>query len=254
MKSKSLTILVLTFGLLLNFSCQTEEKEINVIQKSSDENYIKKEIAVDISENWQHADLSRVLTNRESNYLISVDQLRYLVSNENITQIRFIPGISGSTVLLKIVGADRNGDTLTELLIKPSGRISIRNQLSELVNITFNKEMVAGRGFANHIIQPAEAFKYVNKWYTKSMVDINELTSYQGERIRYFSLGSDVVSHLANLSVEYINVSWGLNNENKLTTVLIPVSNNSIQIALNGKVESFLYDFLHPCPNTCNNY
>lgn len=100
------------------------------------------------------------------------------------------------------------------------------------------------------MLQPATAYAYMSSWNQKSTLDIDEVSSYHGERIRHFSLEAAVVAHMANLSVDYINLSWVLNADHKLTTLFVPISDNKIQSK--NDTAALIYDASAPCPPLCD--
>ncbi|WP_299254143.1 hypothetical protein [uncultured Aquimarina sp.] len=243
MKIKHFTQAFIVFGLLFFVSCNQEETTLETIEQSTEDLFAK---------NWQEADLSEFFTGEEMNYPIATQLLQNVLNHKDVYQIRFVPGILNNKLQVKVVSIDAKGTVLAEEFIKQTESLAISEQLNKLREISFNKEAIIDPTVAKHILQFNEAAGFVNSWQQKSNTDINEITSYNGERIRHFALEPNVVQHMIGLESESINLSWGLNNDNKLTTVLVPITNNRIETATKNGGSGPAYDFTLPCPNTCD--
>ncbi len=251
MKIKNLAPIVVGVGLLFLGACQQDETAKETTEQSVTENTYAK--------NWQEADLSTVFTGKEISYNISPQQLQEVVADKKVTQVRFIPGVVNNEVLVTVVGVDKAGAIVTQITKKPTTGISIATELQKVQDITFNKTAIDDKLVAYHTLQPEEALQFVTSWNTvvRSKSNIDEVTSYNGERIRHYSMDAEMVAHMAGLPVQYINLSWGLNKESKLTTVFVTVTGNSVKLLNKGDEggdgqEGGVYDFSHPCPPLCD--
>ncbi|WP_299311209.1 hypothetical protein [uncultured Aquimarina sp.] len=243
MKIKHFTQAFIVFGLLFFVSCNQEETTLETIEQSTEDLFAK---------NWQEADLSKFFTGEEMNYPIATQQLQNVMNHKDVYQIRFVPGILNNKLQVKVVSIDAKGTVLAEELVKQTESLAISEQLNKLRETSFNKEAIIDPTVAKHILQFNEAADYVNSWKQKSGTDINEVTSFNGMRVRHFSIEPKVVSHMIDQGAAFINLSWGINPENKLTTVFVPTTNNSIEAATKNRSNGPVYDFTEPCPNTCD--
>ncbi len=243
MKIKHFTQAFIVFGLLLFVSCNEEETATVTTEQSTEDLFAK---------NWQEADLSKFFTGAEMNYPIATQQLKNVLNHKDVYQIRFVPGILNNELLVKVVSIDAKGTILVEELIAEDKNLTISNQLNKLRETSFNKESITDPLVFKHILPFNEAANYLNSWMQKSKQDINEVTSFSGMRIRHFSLEPEVVKHMAELESESINLSWGINSENKLATVFVPVFDGAIQTKAGGNGSA--YDVTNPCPPYCTPY
>ncbi len=107
-----------------------------------------------------------------------------------------------------------------------------------ILNPTLHKEI------QDHRLSYSQATNYLNNWKQKSIADIEEITPINGQRIRYISYPPILIQHIATLPSEYTNITWRIDKEHKLTTVLTPVSTNR-----NEQLEVF--DAGKQCPPFC---
>ncbi|WP_299181332.1 hypothetical protein [uncultured Aquimarina sp.] len=244
MKIKHFTQILIALGFLLSTSCQQEETVSENENQSFTEDLFAK--------NWQEADLSSIFTGKEMNYPISITQLENVLDHKDVYQIRFVPGVIDDELLVKIISIDASGNVLAEELVGQNKDLQINNQLNGISTIGFNRELISDPTVAKHILRFDEAVEYMNSWGQKSNQDINEVTSFGGMRVRHFSIEPNVVSHMIDQRAEFINLSWGLNKNNKLTTVFLPVTNSKIQLTTKNGNGGSAYDFTTPCPPDCD--
>ncbi|MBW1297182.1 hypothetical protein [Aquimarina litoralis] len=242
MKIKHFIQILTAVIFLLFISCQQEEVTSESTEQLNENSFAK---------NWQEADLSKIFTGKEMNYPISVEQLKSILNHKNVYLVRFVPGVIEGKLQVKVVSIDAKGTVLDEELVLQNEDLRINDQLQELRTIVFNKETISDPMVSKHILQFDEAADFVGSWNQKSSLDLNEVTSYDGIRIRYFSMEPNAVQHMANTEVEYINLSWGLNKDNKLTTVFVPIVDTKIAAKTKNGNNRSAYDFTDPCPNTC---
>ncbi|WP_299439121.1 hypothetical protein [uncultured Aquimarina sp.] len=241
MKIKHFAQAIMFLGLLLFVSCNQEETVSETIEQSTEDLFAK---------NWQEADLTKFFTGEEMNYPISNQQLKNVLNNKDVYQVRFVPGILNNELQVKVISIDAKGVVLAEELVKQSKDLVLENQLEELRTTNINKESIVDPIISKHLLPFNNAANYLNSWKQKSTLDINEVTSYNGMRIRHFAIEPVVVKHMIALESEAINLSWGINPENKLTTVFVPVFDGTIQTKTGGSKSA--YDFTNPCPPSCD--
>ncbi|WP_298538848.1 hypothetical protein [uncultured Aquimarina sp.] len=243
MKIKHFTRAFIVFGLLLFVSCNEEETAVETVEQSTEDLFAK---------NWQEADLSKFFTGEEMNYPISNKQLKNVLNHKDVYQIRFVPGILNNELLVKVVSIDATGKVLAEELVKQSKDLTLHNQLEKLRTSDFDKETITDSMVSKHILPFNDAANYLNSWMQKSSLYIDEMTSYNGMRIRHFALEPVVIKHMIALESDTISLSWGINSEKKLTTVFVPITNNHIKAATKNGGNGPAYDFTLPCPTACD--
>jgi len=206
MRIKTTTKILFGVGLLLLGACQQDEttKEPQEVAITEDKGSYAK--------NWQEADLSQVFTEDQISYQITPTQLQEIVADKKVTQVRFIPGVVNNHVLVTIAGVDNTGAIVKQITKKPTTAITLEDGLRKLQDITFDKAGIDDKVVAYHTIQPREAHQFISFWNaiakSKSKSNIDEVTSYNGERIRHFSMEAAMVAHMAGLSsVDHINMS-----------------------------------------------
>ncbi|WP_298320929.1 hypothetical protein [uncultured Aquimarina sp.] len=243
MKIKHFTQAFIVFGLLLFVSCNEDETTTETTEQLTEDVFAK---------NWQEADLSKFFTGAEMNYPIATQQLKNVLNHKDVYQIRFVPGILNNELLVKVVSIDATGKVLAEELVKQFKDLTLQSQLEKLRTSNFDKESITDPLVSKHILPFNDAASYLNSWMQKSYLDIDEMTSYNGMRIRHFALEPVVIKHMIALESDTISLFWGINQENKLTTVFVPISNNSIIAATKNGGSGPAYDFTSPCPNLCD--
>ncbi|MCH2046852.1 MAG: hypothetical protein MK212_22245 [Saprospiraceae bacterium] len=110
---------------------------------------------------------------------------------------------------------------------------------------------------ASHIIQPQVAFNYIQGWNNmQSMTSsIHPYTKYGDKNIEFFYVKRIVIDYIVNQSTSKgLTVFWGLNNDNKLTPVLMGHDNTQHAISTSTLETGFIFDTLRPCPPFCHEY
>ncbi|KAA1246908.1 hypothetical protein [Aquimarina sp. RZ0] len=198
MKFKNSTRILLIVGILLVVSCQQDETTTQTGQQSTEDIFAR---------NWLEADLSAIFTGEEMNYPIANQQLKKILNHKEVYQVRFVPGILDNQLHVKVVSVDAAGAVLAEELVTQDINVMIGKQLETLKNTVFDKASVAKPVVAKHILQFDKAATYLNSWKQKSTHNINEITSYDGMRIRHFSIEPQVIQYMIDLGSEFINLS-----------------------------------------------
>lgn len=181
------------------------------------------------------------------------DEMSKLVKTPNITEVRFVLGYKNNIIQVSIVGVDKYGKELGKVnstILKEPNYTSKLSKLNEVSNGKTNK----GTALLNaHVLLPKDAFAGIEAWQEKlsSVSNLDEVTSYEGLRFRYFSLESDVIAAMADKS-KTVNIAmfFGLNPKGKVTTILIGLDgNNAIKgSSQTSKEETDVYDATRPCP------
>ena len=241
------TILYATMSaIFLMFSCQKDNPHENSVSVSA----IQKG-------NWLTADLDSKFANSQKQvtaYLFDNDEMSKLVKTPNITEVRFVLGYSDNTIQIDVVGVDKSGKKLGTVKSKILNEQNYTKKLNELNNVSVSTTNKRTALLNAHLLSPKDAFKGIEAWQKKlsSVSDLDEITSHEGTRFRYFSLESDIVKAMADQSgTANIGLFLGLNAVGKVTTILISLDkNNTIKkTSLASKTAtSDVYDASRPCP------
>lgn len=240
------TILCLTLpAIFLMLSCQKDN--------SQDENTNLSSIQ---KENWLSADLDAKFANSQKQvtaYLFANEEMSKLVETPNIKEVHFVLGYSDSTIQISIVGVDKSGKklgTVNSTILKEPNYETKLNKLSELsVSQTRKRTTLLN----SHLLLSKDALAGIKSWKEKlnSVSDLNEVTSYEGARFRYFILESDIVKDMVDKTgTKNIGVFFGLNPKGKVTTILIGLDkNNAIKQSTSiSKEIDDVYDGSRPVP------
>lgn len=228
------------FGLLvalcfITFSCQQDE-EVLVNQSSS-------EIT---AENWKIANPTKVFKSHTSGFKISKETLQKALSIEGASSVRFILETSNDNLQIRVVGVNNEGAKTKGSVVNQEPLLDALSCLVDAKNKLPNTAKLPNE-VVPHVLQPIQAFNYVRRWeefFQNSAFE--EIISYNGVRIRHFSMPAAVIAQMINTGG--VNLVWGINNDGKLSTVFLPmISENQVD----SKEEGYIYDFSKPCPPNC---
>ena len=237
MNLKTLSVAILATSMTL-FSCQQEESDIPNQQINLDK----------FQSEWLNADLNQVLSGKEMNFYISDIQLQNVIQPKETYQVRFIPGLINGDLHFKVVSIDQFGTMLNVATVAQQTGLKLAAQVSKLKNQQ-PVESTAAPAVKKHMMTYALADQFIAAFHNKTNVNIDEITSYNGDRIRHFGYTPEVVKDMIANPAEGFSLSLGVNEEHKLTTVFIPLYKNQV---LSTKEGGSAYDFTLPCPTTCD--
>ena len=237
MNLKTLSVAILATSMTL-FSCQQEESDIPNQQINLDK----------FQSEWLNADLNQVLSGKEMNFYISDNQLQNVVQPKEAYQVRFIPGFINGDLHFKVVSIDQFGTILSEETVAQQTELKLGVQVNKLRDQQLLERNIPST-VKKHIMTYALADQFITAFHNKAKPNINEITSYNGDRIRHFAYTPEVVKDMIANPAEGFSLSLGVNQEDKLTTVFIPLQGNEV---INTKEGGSAYDFTQPCPNTCD--
>lgn len=194
--------------------------------------------------NWKYATPHTVFKSAYTGFEISKETLHNALAVQEVSSVRFVLETSNNQMQIRVVGVSANGLKTTGKVITQKNLTTTLNKLRLIATKTINTT-TSEKGISAHILQPAQAVAYIQAWQeTFQNNALEELISYNGERIRHFSMPANVIQQMAN--VGGVELVWGLNTEGKLATVFLPKpSENSME-------QTYIYDFTEPCPNECD--
>ncbi|RZS90540.1 hypothetical protein [Aquimarina brevivitae] len=241
MKLKTGLINLFVIGLLFA-SCQKEESTEATASFPAQE---------ELAKNWQEADLAELFGTKNNSYAITPKQLLILAGDQEVESVRFIPGVLDNELVVTFAGVTTTGEIMEKITIYPEERF-ITQGLKKCEMQQINKAAITDTKVAQHAIQPATAYQYVMAWEQKDVNKLEELTSYDGQRLYHFSYPASVVKYMAShTSSDYISLSWGINEKDKMTPVFLPLNADG-EVTIDTKRADNPYDSGSCCPPDCN--
>jgi hypothetical protein len=207
-------------------------------------------ITISEKESWLTANLDAKFASSQKQvtaYLFSTNEMATLVKKPNIEEVHFVLGYNNNTILIEVIGVDKSGNELGTVKSTILKQFNL-NKLEEISVSNTNKKTPL---LTKHLLLPKEASFWINTWQKKlnTVSDLNEITSYQGSRFRYFSLESEIIEEMVSKGNTNIGVFLGINPKGKVTTILIGLDqNNAIKTSLTSKEADDVYDGTRPCP------
>ena len=221
-------LILLTIALAL-VSCQKEENPS-----------IDSEKAIEAFDNWMKADLSQIFSGTELNYTVDNQKFLELSSLDNASEIRFIPGVINNKLTIRIAAVDpASQKIIADLWVTDSKETKLLDQLK---NRKPYAESVTDKEILSHQLSFEKLTTYLSNWNQKSKTDINEMATFNGERLRFTAYPAKVIQHIAKQNTKETIITWGINDENKMTTVFLIFKNSK-------SIEGF--DDGSPCPPAC---
>lgn len=213
------------------------------------------------STKWQETPLTQDFFKHQkslSHYSFNTADLQTILSTENIHKFKFELGLKNNKLQITAIGVDAKGNVLgksiaDEQTTENTYKKSINNLAKNTYQYTLARKSKAVVG--KHLLSYKSTYSYITKWQNALKEEnIENLISYNGERIRYFSLEKEVIAEMvAKKGANKVALFLGLNANNKLTTVFMLKNNNTLQLKKSSVEEGgYVYDFTTPCPHVCD--
>jgi len=228
-------------GLLIGLCalmCACQEEEVSVV------NEMPIETAAD---NWEKIVVNSVFTTTLNGFKITKETLQEALAIDNVSSVHFVLETVYENLQVRVVGVAENGTMAAGVVVLQE---SLEQELECLQSIknTVSNTTKLSNDIAYHVLQPSQAASYIQRWRLAFQNNtLEEVISYDGMRIRHFSMPANVVAEMA--SSNGVNLVWGVNPSGKLTTIFLPIFSKH-QTSYNE--EDYIYDFTEPCPSTCN--
>jgi hypothetical protein len=209
---------------------------------------------------WLSADLNTSFAGSQQKvtaYLFDKKALAELVQTKEVNHVRFVLGFDGTIIQITAKGVDANGKELVSASSTALFEPQYDQQLAKLKE-TKTKAITAKTVVSKHILAPKMAYSGIKGWQDKlvKVNDLNEVTSYEGERIKHYGMEKEVVQAMINNSnTASVGLFLGLNAEGKLTTVFVGLNKeNNIRSSSPTAKDAVdeVYDFSQPCPSCCD--
>lgn len=196
---------------------------------------------------------------RVAAYLFEPKALSELINTPKLDHVRFVLSYENVTLQISAVGVDSHGKEL----ISVASNILMAPAFAEKLSILkTSPDNTAKRTaiVAKHVLSPKIAFSGIEAWQEKllQVSDLDDVTSYGGERIHHFWIETAVVQEMIkNPNTAKVALFLGLNSEGKMTTIFVGLDkNNTIRtrssVGKGVNAVDDIYDFSSPCPTCCD--
>jgi len=198
---------------------------------------------------WLSANLQTIDFETNSQYLFPTSQLKQMLDNQEVTTVLFAPCLQNQAVFVKMIGINQKGEQLMTQLIRPIANQPLVHQKDS--HLAQARVAPQSPVIQKHLISVEKGLELRENWNTLPKEALEEATSYNKERIRYFSYEAEALQYLVNTNTEHISLSWGVNEEQKMTTVFFPIQKiEDGRFFIKSQVEEVM-DLGTPCPSTC---
>jgi hypothetical protein len=228
----------------IGVSCQKENNEEQITPALAAEN-----------ESWLSANLDAKFASSQKQiaaYLFPASEMKLLIERPNVTQVHFKLGFIDNTIQMQVSGVDEAGVELGMVKSSILKESIFRTELTNLNALSVSRTKKRTVLLNSHLVSPGDAYTWINEWQKKlnNVSELEEVTSYKGNRFSYFSLEAEVIK--AMLYQDNINIGafLGINSKGKITPILIGLdkNNNIIKTSITSKETEDIYDGTRPCP------
>jgi hypothetical protein len=198
---------------------------------------------------WQVANLNE-LFKAPKTYRFDKNELEQMLDKPNLKEFRFQLGVANNTLQVTCIGLDANKQ---ELVAFAEG--TVQNNTLEFPQNTeaFNKPNDINELANKHVLDNKQAISYLKNWKAaqQDIAQLEAKLSYEGTRIKHYTITKEAISLLMNQeNVTAVALAWGLNTDNKMTTVFLGQDAEGT-ILMPNKANMAL-DFTRPCPTACD--
>ena len=186
-------------------------------------------------------------------YLFSTQDFSKLTSTPDLHHLRFVLGYENGIIKIDAAGVNSTGKEINRINSKVLFATSNQDKLTDLNEVTVDLTRKRTAVLNKHLLSPKTAFGGIEAWEEKliKVQDLNEVTSYDGLRIRHYALETEVITSIINKAgIEKVGLFLGLNSEGKMTTILVGLDkdNNIKKTSATSKIVDGVYDFAQPSP------
>lgn len=225
-------------------SCQRENNQEDTASASVLQN-----------EDWLSAKLDAKFASSQkevAGYLFPISEMKPLLEKSNITEVHFKLGFVDNKIQMQVSGVDESG---VELGIVKSAILKesiFRNELANLKALSVSATKKRTELLNSHLLSPVDASLWINEWQKKlsNISELDEVTSYEGNRFRYFSLEAEVVKAMLYQGNVNLGAFFGINAKGKATIILIGLDKSSHlkKASVTSEETEDIYDGTRPCP------
>ena len=202
---------------------------------------------------WLNANLKHVF---DKQYSYSFDKSFFIEasSSHNIKEYRFVLGLENDKPIIICKAITNQGEMLSSYVISKRIEVLTSNLVTSInPNETFNSKEVISENISKHLLTSKQTKQYLHDWTlaSKSLNTLNNAVSFNGQRIKHFTIKSEAIEYLVNKpDISKVDVIFGQNSYHKMTTVIVGRDNNLKLLLPNS--QNFALDFTRPCPTACD--
>ena len=241
---KKINFYLVAIVIFVMFSCQKGTSQDEISTTASEKN------------NWLNADLDNKFASSQKevkSYLFSSQDFSKLTSTPDLHHLRFVLGYENGIIKIDAAGVNSAGKEISRINSKVLFASSNQDKLTDLNEVTSDLTRKRTAVLNKHLLSPKTAFTGIETWQEKldKVEDLNEITSYDGLRIRSYAMETEVITSILNKAgIEKVGLFLGLNSEGKMTTILVGLdkNNNIKKTSATSKIVDGVYDFAQPSP------
>ncbi len=227
-----------------------------------------------LQKNWNQTELTSAFYNNQSllsHHHIDAEKLRSISQQKGVIKFRFTLGLNLNQELeINIAGVGQKGSIVSSFSSVLNTENNLENSINNLQYSSYTYR--APSNATTHLLPYKTAYTYITTWEKAlSKKQVETLITYEGERIRYYSLPKQIVEDMvASKNVHAIALFLGINSNNKLTPVFIQKTKNGSLLLKNDNyyfrtlnndgntdpvpdsTEGNIYDFTEGCPDMCD--
>ncbi len=202
-----------------------------------------------------------------SHYHSDAKKIREILQNRNVVKFRFILGLNyNSEMTIEVAGVDEHGMIIASFQSTFNANNNYQYSINKLQNNSYTYQRLSNS--STHLLPYKTAYTYITEWQKAlQSTKIEDIISYRGTRIRYFSLPKQIVAEMvASENVNAIAMFLAVNSKKKLTLVFIQKAHDQSLLlkdenhyigflskqSNSNNDEGNIYDFTEPCPDLCD--
>ncbi|MFB9108305.1 hypothetical protein [Flavobacterium gyeonganense] len=226
------------------FSCQKENNQEDVAPALVVQN-----------ENWLSAKLDAKFASSQKEvaaYLFPISEMKLLMERPNITQVHFKLGFVDNIIQMQVASVDESDHELGIVKSSILKESIFRSELANLKALSVSATKKRTELLNSHLLSPRDASLWISEWQKKlsNISELDEVTSYEGNRFRYFNLEAEVVKVMLYNGNVNLGAFFGINPKGKATIILIGLDkNNQVKkTSVTSEETEDIYDGTRPCP------
>lgn len=176
------------------------------------------------------------------------------INNESVDAYKFVLGVKHNKMQIVCMGVTDEGKLTSPMFETGTLNTNAINLqgINENQNQYFNVSNIEDLDIKKHILQIKDAIEYLNDWNSifNNSSDLEEFISYDGVRIKHFSIDKEAIQFLINRSnVSEIELVLGLNSDQKMTPMFF--GKNGKTVIFDREAINFSLGYTSPCINNC---
>lgn len=213
-----LILLIISVVILAAQSAQLIEKDKRVERELT---IIDTEEYIYPTEAWQNASLFEVFSTPIT-YSFDKEELLKMIENPELNEFRFILGVKKNKLQIACTGITNLKRPINQFSIGKQNIYSLTLPKNKLPTYSIKNEL--DKKTVKHLLNPNEAINYIKNWQKAihNFTTLESKISLDGRRIEHYTISKEAILALLNQkNVTSIELFWGLNANQKMTTVFL---------------------------------